>query len=522
MSHDLFSICISKQISFVPADVSCGDVNLYTERVSLESDESYSDEDFDYDGTQSFSDDEEEDGGGESLVFPSPGTSKRDYSPPEQRHMTNNQLQSDGLNYDMVGLMSSESPSNSRCGHGQLEEELIIRDPKEPAIYVRKVLHSTQSKDGKVKKRQRVQTNYTCCFICHKLVSNFRKHIWTHKTYGEVQELEKLKTIDEKEYFRKLTLLRLRGNHDHNMNVKTQRAGELIVARVYGTFQFQQYGACPSCLEWMKLLVAYGTHQAYCTAGSKRSLGQALIAKAPVVGDVSPVASTLLICEVYPVMASDEVPQLARTDRIIVALGNLWLRKTIRNKQKRKYYTSAKMGSCAWLLKRLQDITGEEQEVYSFIKPKYFNNACEAALQCARKDMDDESDFMHPSAALKFGLDLVGMATIKLAMALKDLENLDQDKEDSQNFMWLIKNEWGVQVPKLAHKYLRERQMLKSPTSLDPDSIGQLAEFLKKKVQGLSLKRQEAYCSYMEATKYSLARLSMYNKIRPGELQQTL
>ena len=89
------------------------------------------------------------------------------------------------------------------CDHDDLEEEFMIRDRKTTEIFVRRVHHSDTRNNGKKKATSRVQTNYHCCFICHELVSNFRKHIWTHKTHNDVQELPKLKSTESKDYIRK-------------------------------------------------------------------------------------------------------------------------------------------------------------------------------------------------------------------------------------------------------------------------------------------------------------------------------
>ena len=48
------------------------------------------------------------------------------------------------------------------------------------------------------------------------------------------------------------TLLRNRGNHDHNLAVVNKKAGELITSRRQHSLCYTEYSPCPLCLEWIK------------------------------------------------------------------------------------------------------------------------------------------------------------------------------------------------------------------------------------------------------------------------------
>ena len=220
------------------------------------------------------------------------------------------------------------------------------------------------------------------------MVSNFRKHILTHK---DSKEISQLLALERSARYRQQTLLRNKGDHEHNLAVKKHKKGELIVSRRHSPFCFSDYGPCPSCLEWMKVSASGKRHQTTCPAikgKTNMTIGETILASAVLTGDVMPQASKALTKEVLPIMRRDETSAIAQQDSLIVALGNDWLRQNIDNVLKRKYYTSSRMRGAARLLKKVRELTDTQFEMMHYIKPEYFDKMCEAALQCA--EIDDE------------------------------------------------------------------------------------------------------------------------------------
>ena len=117
--------------------------------------------------------------------------------------------------------------------------EVADEDPLEPdvdlpsGIYVR----STQKKNS--------------CFFCYKRVKVLWRHIKTsHPDEDEVRELLKVKDTSEKT--RKISLLRYRGNFEHNKRVKEKGRGELIVGRqTSDQYKAADFLPCPHCLQYV-------------------------------------------------------------------------------------------------------------------------------------------------------------------------------------------------------------------------------------------------------------------------------
>ena len=96
-------------------------------------------------------------------------------------------------------------------------------------------------------------------------------------------------------------------------------------------------------------------------------------------------------------------------------------------------------------------------------------------------------------------------------------------KKECQDFLFLLKAEWGNKVAKLAHKLLRERRIHKPVENANPDDLKTLASFLKSKLQSYSLDAEGTTTAvYRDVAHYTLARLLTYNKRRSGELEQML
>ena len=120
--------------------------------------------------------------------------------------------------------------------------------------------------------------------FCGK-ISNFRKRVYTHKSEPRVIDL-----IDSANQKNRKRELMNEGDHEHNMQVKKARRGELIISRTTSPFEFASYGPCPVCLEWM-LLRNLGKHVKSCAAAADRArmtTGQLIVYNSMVTGDIEP------------------------------------------------------------------------------------------------------------------------------------------------------------------------------------------------------------------------------------------
>lgn len=128
----------------------------------------------------------------------------------------------------------------------------------------------------------------------------------------------------------------------------------MILGRQHGQFDYKRYGPCAKCYVWIKQDKTMYRHQLCCPAPSETDSHQnqkeIRIASLMEIGRLDMNASTALTGKVFTIMRYDNIGQVAQSDTLLIALGNLWLTKNVGNNFKRKYYTSGRMRDSARLL----------------------------------------------------------------------------------------------------------------------------------------------------------------------------
>jgi hypothetical protein len=229
--------------------------------------------------------------------------------------------------------------------------------------------------------------------------------------------------------------------------------------------------------------------------------------------------SKLLVDEVFSIMTRDEITHVAQNDALIVSLGESWLRRSIDNRLKRKYYSSQHMRQCGRFLIELRKLANHESMSMSdCIKPENYDMAARAALNISKPQMDDETELEAPSNAIKFKFDLLRIAHCKIAFALKN--KLEEAARDAEQFLKVIHISWAEQVTRLARSVLNQRNLNETVQLPCPEDIKRLNEYLTTSLNSLDLKKDIA--TYRRAVKLVQARLLCYNKRRSGELEATL
>ena len=207
--------------------------------------------------------------------------------------------------------------------------------------------------------------------------------------------------------------------------------GEIILGRRYEgeTFVLADYGPCPKCFEWIRRSVM-GRHQKVCPCTSDKLQAKgALLTQSDVIsGRINEKASSLLTNEVFTILKSDEIGNIARNDALIVAIGNQWIQKLRGNTVNRKYYTSGIMRLCAKLLKDLRKTAvvsledKEENTMADYLRPQHFDRIVQSAYVCSHQDTADIEELGSPSNALKLGYEIRRLVNTKLGCSIRECE----------------------------------------------------------------------------------------------------
>lgn len=414
----------------------------------------------------------------------------------------------------------------------KLPENSMTRDKNVPEIYVKK-FEKVTSEGHETRKTDRPYDLVHSCFICRKLRSHIQDHLESQHGYEPtIKEIIQKKLLHkegekkDKVLLAEITaaqdILRYRGDHNHNLSVIKHKSGELLISRrgVKADFDFMDYGPCPYCQEWMKIDSCLSSHQSKCKQGpatdeQQRRKGNVRLQAEVLMGRVSGEVSERLKNQVFPIMKKDEISEVAQKDTLILALGDAWLSKAFDNKLRRKYYSSFRMRLAARLLIIIREKLQQPQAtMYEVLKPATFDAIAESALDASVRDNAEE--LKHPSVSIKLGFDVSRLASLKLALAIKN--GRTSDREEVMDFISLVKIQWSSKVAKLARVNLNRHHFDTPKTLPHPSDIKTLTDFLVKELDALNLE-DHSKDNFRRVANLTLARLITYNRRRCGEVE---
>ena len=471
----------------------------------------------------------------------SPSSDDEDQSiPPKRRHMIADteesemlppQEQEAYLHYLGTGFKEPRNNSEDEGFDDVLLEDRNT-DINNAQIYVRRITTSTTTKRGKRKKSKRVYNTKHSCMYCSKLVTNMSQHLLgVHRRCPEVRKVAKIRVSDsdspsirkekQKERKRLFDVLRIKGDNMHNVKVLQQKRGEMLLSkRPREGLDITHYGPCPNCSEWVKLSVLV-RHQLKCVskdeAAPKMTKGEMLLQSQILSGAVSDKASSALVDEVFTIMKDDRISREAKTDPIIITLGNEWMIQNIGNRLMRKHYVSYVMRLVARLKIQLNQITTPSKgtRLEHYLAPCYFDQVSKAAFLVAKQDSTNEEKLEAPSNLLKLSYYLKRVASIKLANALSRGD--DKARKESKDFLRLMNIRFTTKVARVT---LAERQYgQKKPLPL-PRDIKKLSEYIAEELRSLD-DSDHSYGNYTKAVRVVQTKLITFNRRRCGEVQAT-
>ncbi|ESO97052.1 hypothetical protein LOTGIDRAFT_174659 [Lottia gigantea] len=379
---------------------------------------------------------------------------------------TAQQIQTASIDY-----IDSENDDNEEVLVDYSKENDFMRDSKNPEIYIVKVMKSDYKHTKHHKTGNRVYNSLHCCFFCKKFILHIRPHLRAKHSH-----IKKVSDAFEDKSGKELNKLRAMGDDMHNRNVITEKKGQLLLLRrPLEQFTATDYGPCPNCLEWISKS-NIKRHQSRCISlensfgvQTKRNL---LLQSDVASGRFISSASKFLKDEVFSSMTVDDITEVAKSDVLIIALREYWLRQNIDNPLKRANYSSQRMRLAARLLIELQKQTSEEcsMTMWDFLQPSYFDSIVNAALETAIPTFDDEEELKSPSNCLKLKYDILRLVNFKWSFLIK-ANSSNEEKKKCKNFLQLMSLEFKNKVTKLAYTVLIKRTFTKTKEIPTPSDI---------------------------------------------------
>jgi hypothetical protein len=223
--------------------------------------------------------------------------------------------------------------------------------------------------------------------------------------------------------------------------------------------------------------------------------------------------TNILGVEVLSKMKDDEVTQIVKQDPLIIEMGNVSMRKSIKNALRRGQYTSNKLRLVGRLLKVLREKTPN----ISFddcLVPGMYREVVNAVREVSGRKGDTMSN---PSNALKLGYYLKDLANIKMSLALEKGDNAKY--KSAKTFHKLCSKSWKSDVSAEACAEISERNFTRTLELPHPEDLLKLSSYLQELEKQTNI--TDAY-TYRQAVEVCEARLLTYNKRRPGELESVL
>ena len=251
-----------------------------------------------------------------------------------------------------------------------------------------------------------------------------------------------------------------------------------------------------------------------------------------VAGRICLQASDDLKKEVFMSMKNDVISKVAKGDPLIVALGNLSMKRNIGNKVMRRYNVSSDMRLVARCLIELRELQeGEDAQKnltwYDGLHPDQYDNIVKAVFAVCREnfieakqgdDAVDEDYLETPSDAIKLSYEIARLCSLKITASIAETDRLGENiRKETKRFMEMFKYNWSTDVKRRARHVLKERKLNQKVELPDPNDIATLADHMKKRMEQ-SVKPQ-TYDEFKELQYDTLARLIAFNRRRPGELQ---
>ena len=335
-----------------------------------------------------------------------------------------------------------------------------------------------------------------------------------------------------KERKHELKKLRLKGNFQYNVAVIASGKGQLIVARRGKTEKpSSSYLPCRFCLGFYRKEELW-RHCKTCDFKSddpnesEPDHADAIRSgKWLVYGSCIPqYIEQDLAYHVISTLSDDDISEIAKTDSLIIQLGNAKLKKLGFRKAPiiRQY-----LRQVARILIETRNITKRPKiNMMELISPKHYDTILKATENIC-EPLDGRSltgcvQYKKPGLALNVGHSPKKLALLKEGMAIRN-SNSDACK-DAADFIKLHDREWCDKVASHAHQTLRERKYNKPELLPMTDDLKKLKEYQVTSMETYiqTVKSEPTFDNWRKLALVTLGRISLFNKRREAEVGEML
>lgn len=347
------------------------------------------------------------------------------------------------------------------------------------------------------------------------------------KHQDEQRVVEYLNESDKDKKTEKLCLIRNMGIHLHNCQVLREQEGKLIVAKRPGPKQdktpiVEDYGPCQQCYGYYvrselwrhKCPISQEMNEGNVRGKKRRQAVSCKLLLPP------PKGVSQKLNQVLHSMKADAVSRVAKSDHLILALGEKLYLKVGHDKEQHGYIRT-KMRELARLLIHLREQPKKTNSgLVDFISPDQYKIVQVAARSIAGYD-DSSNEYKAPSLVLHLGHLLKKCARIAEGHALEG-QREDQRKA-AKRFLRQVELNWTDDMAVNAHRNLEDRRRnnpklipLTSDVKIFSKYLGTKARQAAKELQ----ESQDDVGAWDTLKETTLALLILFNRRRQGEVSK--
>ena len=395
-----------------------------------------------------------------------------------------------------------DNPLPEYTGNESIDDECLqnkytrIYFTDETKIYCRKMSET---------KEKRIYEHVHFCYYCHKKLKKVSEHLKRIHS-NELRVIEYAKHPPNSiEANCLLTVLRNMGDNQHNRRVVKARSGELILPRspIEGT-NLSDFTVCVYCFSWVRDLKKHLSVPKRCKAPGDKFFPKSKVA-------VVSTASKNFQQEVIEKFRKDEIVSVIKGDKMLIQLGNDTIAKNQGNKLKRGSYTSNKVRLCAKVYQAIKLSNHSEIDLYGYLTPVYYDLFVNSVKSLCNLSNED---YKSPTTAIKAGQHLVELCDIKKEMATKASNEVD--RRNAKYLKGHIQSRWHTDVTAIAYSNINERRYNKRVKLPLPEDLHTLSRFLEQLTT--NARKPTLYVNFKNIVQIVQARLVLYNKRRPGEI----
>jgi len=362
------------------------------------------------------------------------------------------------------------------------------------------------------------------CYFCQSIVTNIWRHYQVqHGTEDEVQNIMTSCVTEQK---RGINKLRMSGDYYHNLQVLSQKCGQLIVVRRPSgnkTASYADFLPCSGCKGFF-LRTEMWRHCKNCEF-RQNSLQQSevscqkegLMLIAPFWYTATTVSPPL--AAVLASMELDNISLAAKNDSIILNYGAFVSQNCTASQHT---YVSQRMRQLARLLIELRDANhSPDADLSSFLKPERFDTVVAAVLKVCRYEdctKTESAKLKVPSLALKLGYALRKCCTLLVNKALREKDIALE--RDADSFLRIHDSEWKVRVSSIALKTMTYEKRNKPELIPLTADLVKIKQYLEASIEHLSeqASAEPSADTYVNLVDCTVSRIILFNKRRGGEV----